>query len=120
MVGDEDHGPVLDRDGDPLRSRIRALLPRLHLLPPLTTVLTIGPHDAEALAERVAPDGDLLVVDGSVDVLEELRANTAAPNVFYFIGWPEVLPLPDASVDEVVGEAPSSEARAEFDRVLRR
>jgi hypothetical protein len=61
----------------------------------------------------------VLVVDESVDALEELRANTTAPNVFYFVGWPEVLPLPDASVDEVVGTAPNSEARAEFDRVLR-
>jgi ubiquinone/menaquinone biosynthesis C-methylase UbiE len=100
-------------------SRIRSLLPRLHVLPPLTTLLTIGPSDAAELAERVAPDGDLLVVDESVDVLEELRANTPAPNVFYFVGWPEVLPLPDASVDEVVCAAPSAEAQAEFDRVLR-
>jgi ubiquinone/menaquinone biosynthesis C-methylase UbiE len=67
----------------------------------------------------VAPDGDVLVVDESVDVLEELRAKTGAPNVFYLLGCPEVLPLPDASVDEVVGAPPNTEARAEFDRVLR-
>jgi ubiquinone/menaquinone biosynthesis C-methylase UbiE len=102
-----------------VRRRLRALLPRLHLLPPLTTVLTIGPDDAAALAERVAPDGDVLVVDESVDVLEQLRAQTPAPNVFYLLGCAEVLPLPDASVDEVVGAAPNTEARAEFDRVLR-
>jgi ubiquinone/menaquinone biosynthesis C-methylase UbiE len=102
-----------------VRSRLRALLPRLHLLPPLTTVLAIGPNDATALAERVAPDGDLLVVDDSVEVLEELRAKTRAPNVFYLLGWAEVLPLPDASVDEVVGAPPSTEAQAELDRVLR-
>jgi ubiquinone/menaquinone biosynthesis C-methylase UbiE len=79
----------------------------------------IGPDDAAALAERVAPDGEVLVVDESVDVLEELRAKTRAPNMFYLVGWAEVLPLPDASVDEVVGTAPNDEARAEFDRVLR-
>jgi ubiquinone/menaquinone biosynthesis C-methylase UbiE len=79
----------------------------------------IGPDDAAAHAERVAPDGDVLVVDESVDVLEELRAKTRAPNMFYLVGWAEVLPLPDASVDEVVGTAQNDEARAEFDRVLR-
>jgi ubiquinone/menaquinone biosynthesis C-methylase UbiE len=82
-------------------------------------VLAIGSSDPEALAERVAPDGDVLVVDESVDVLEELRANTRAPNVFYFVGWPEVLPLPDASVDEVVGLPPTADAERELARVLR-
>ena len=82
-------------------------------------MLAIGSSDLAALAERVAPDGDVLVVDESVDVLEELRATTRAPNVFYFVGCTEVLPLPDASVDEVVGAPPNNEARVEFHRVLR-
>jgi hypothetical protein len=99
--------------------RLRALLPRLHLLPALSTILAIGAQDPDALAERVAPDGDVLVVDASVDVLEELRAKTHAPNVFFLIGCAEVLPLPDASVDEVVGTPAGSEAQAELDRVLR-
>src|SRR5207245_5229130 len=34
-VGDEDHGALLDRRRDPVRGRFRALLPRLHFLPPL-------------------------------------------------------------------------------------
>ena len=80
----------------------------------------IGTNDVGALAERAAPDGDVLVVDESVDELEELRARTRAPNVFYFIGCADVLPLPDASVDEVVGTASSSEAQSELERVLRR
>jgi hypothetical protein len=61
----------------------------------------------------------VFVVDESVDVLEALRAQTPAPNVYYFIGCAEVLPLPDASVDEVVGAPPAAAARAELDRVLR-
>jgi ubiquinone/menaquinone biosynthesis C-methylase UbiE len=61
----------------------------------------------------------VFVVDESVDMLEALRARTRAPNVFYFIGCAEVLPLPDASVDEVVGAPRSAAARAELDRVLR-
>jgi hypothetical protein len=68
---------------------------------------------------QVAPDGDVFVVDESIDSLEDLRARTAAPNVFYFIGCPEVLPLPDASVDEVVAPRRSEEAEREFARVLR-
>jgi hypothetical protein len=71
------------------------------------------------VAARVAPDGDVIVVDESVDVLEELRAHTRAPNVFYLLGWPDVLPLPDASVDEVVGPPPSADAQQELARVLR-
>ena len=102
-----------------MRDRLRALLPRLHLLPALTTVVAIGPADAAALAEGVAPDGDLLVVAESVDVLEELRARTPAPNVFYLLGCAEVLPVPDASVDEVVGTPSGEEAQAELERVLR-
>ena len=82
-------------------------------------MLAIGSSDPDALAERVAPDGDVLVVDESVDVLEELRAKTRAPNVFYLLGWPEVLPLPDASVDEVVGPPPTADAVRELARVLR-
>jgi ubiquinone/menaquinone biosynthesis C-methylase UbiE len=82
-------------------------------------VLAIGSCDPAALAERVAPDGDVFVVDESVDVLEELRAQTRAPNVFYLVGWPEVLPLPDDSVDEVVGPPPNADAERELARVLR-
>jgi hypothetical protein len=67
----------------------------------------------------VAPDGDVLVIADSVDVLERLRARTTAPNVFYLVGCPEVLPLPDASVDEIVGSPPSPEAERELARVLR-
>jgi hypothetical protein len=102
-----------------VRRRLRALLPRLHLLPALSTILAIGRQNPDTLAER-AVDGDVLIVDESVDVLEELRAGTRAPNVFYLLGCGDVLPLPDASVDEVVGAPPSAEAQAELDRVLRR
>jgi ubiquinone/menaquinone biosynthesis C-methylase UbiE len=61
----------------------------------------------------------VLVVDDSVDALEELRARTRAPNVFYLLGCAEVLPLPDESVDEVVGPAPTPVAERELARVLR-
>jgi hypothetical protein len=68
----------------------------------------------------VAPDGDVLVVDRSVDALEQVRERSMAPNVFYLVGSMDVLPLTDASVDRILtGKTPSSDAATEFFRVLR-
>jgi ubiquinone/menaquinone biosynthesis C-methylase UbiE len=62
----------------------------------------------------------VLVVDESVDALERLRRNSAAPNVFYLLGSADVLPVMDASVDEVLATSvPRAEAAQEFFRVLR-
>ncbi len=38
LVRDQDHGALLDRHGDPLRDRLRPVLPRLHVLPPLSAL----------------------------------------------------------------------------------
>jgi arsenite methyltransferase len=76
-------------------------------------------------AERVAPDGDVLAIDVSVDALEELRRVCPAANVFYMVGSADVLPLPDESVDAVVTRSVliyvenKAEAIGEFFRVLR-
>jgi len=68
----------------------------------------------------VGPEGDVLVVDESVDALELLRRETLAPNVFYLLGSIEVLPLTDASVDEVLAtDVLRPDAAAECFRVLR-
>ncbi len=62
----------------------------------------------------------MLVVDRSVDALEHLRDTTMASNVFYLVGSMDVLPLTDASADEILAAAvPSADAAAEFFRVLR-
>jgi len=62
----------------------------------------------------------VLVVDRSVDALEHLRDTTMASNVFYLVGSMDVLPLTDASADEILAAAvPSADAAAEFFRVLR-
>jgi ubiquinone/menaquinone biosynthesis C-methylase UbiE len=62
----------------------------------------------------------VLVVDHSVDALEHLRKVTTASNVFYLVGSMAVLPLTDASADEILTTAvPGKEAAAEFFRVLR-
>jgi len=61
------------------------------------------------------------VVDHSVDALERLRQTTTVSNVFYLVGSMDVLPLTDASTDEILTTTvPSREAVAEFFRVLRR
>jgi ubiquinone/menaquinone biosynthesis C-methylase UbiE len=68
----------------------------------------------------VAPEGDVLVVDRSVDALERLRKATTASNVFYLVGSMDVLPLTDAAADEILATSvPNPEAAAEFFRVLR-
>ena len=68
----------------------------------------------------MGPEGDVLVVDESVDALELLRRETLAPNVFYLLGSIEVLPLTDASVDEVLAtDVLRPDAAAECFRVLR-
>jgi len=68
----------------------------------------------------VGPEGDVLVVDESVEALELLRRETLAPNVFYLLGSIEVLPLTDASVDEVLAtDVLRPDAAAECFRVLR-
>jgi ubiquinone/menaquinone biosynthesis C-methylase UbiE len=118
-----------------VRGRVRALLLRLHVLPALNERLDdrvldgarirAGDKVADVSAglltrgavERVGPDGDVLAIDVSVDALEELRANTTAPNVSYLVGCAGVLPLMDESVDVVVTR--KTEAASESFRVLR-
>ena len=78
-----------------------------------------------AAAELVAPDGDVLAVDVSVDALEELRRVCDAANVFYLVGSADVLPLTDEEADVVVTRSvliyvvDKAEAVREFFRVLR-
>jgi arsenite methyltransferase len=78
-----------------------------------------------AAAERVAPDGEVLAIDVSVDALEELRRVCTSANVFYLVGSADVLPLPDGSVDAVVMRSvliyvyDKREAVIELFRVLR-
>ncbi len=68
----------------------------------------------------MAPEGDVLVVDRSVDALEHLRKATTASNVFYLVGSMDVLPLTDTAADEILASSvPNTGAAAEFFRVLR-
>lgn len=84
-----------------------------------TGLLTLGAVD------RVGLNGDVIALDISVDALEELRANTIAPNISYLVGQADVLPLRDLSLDAVVTRSvliyvdDKAEAALEFARVLR-
>jgi arsenite methyltransferase len=85
-----------------------------------TGLLTVG------AAERIAPDGEVVAIDISVDALEAMRRACTAPNVFYLIGSADVLPLPDESVDVVLTRSvliyiqDKAEVAREFFRVLNR
>ena len=116
LVGDQDHGALLDPDRDPLRVRVRALLP---LLLPLLQRMTILVLDCELLAEALAGLGEdelLIAVDPSAARLEELQRRFPDPRITYLIGDGAVIPVPSASVDRVLGAGSASELR----RVLRR
>jgi ubiquinone/menaquinone biosynthesis C-methylase UbiE len=68
----------------------------------------------------------VLAIDTSIDALEDLRTRVQAPNVSYFVGRVDVLPLMDDSVDAVLtGSAllsvdDATEAACELFRVLSR
>ena len=120
-----------------MRRRVRPLLQRLHILPPLIaqldllfdqarlepgdTVVDVGALLTSEAAKRVAPDGVVLAVDPSVDRLDDVRRASVAPNVFYLVGTAEVLPLPDSEVDAILAPlaVAGPEQAAEFLRVLR-
>lgn len=49
---------------------------------------------------------EIVVIDSSVEALEQLEAELADPRLDYLLGELPVLPLPDKSVDRVVGDFP--------------
>ena len=59
---------------------------------------------------------EIVVLEPSVDALEELMHDLRDPRLDYVLGSLPVLPLPDASVDLLVGADPDD---AEVRRVLR-
>lgn len=73
---------------------------------------------AAARAGLASLDGydEIVVLDPSVDALEALVRELRDPRVAFLLGGLPVLPLPDASVDVVVG---ADAAEPEAARVLR-
>lgn len=76
----------------------------------MSTVLVVG-ADSALVAGALAGlgDEDLVVLDESAASLERLEDEVGDPRVWFMIGGAEVIPLPDASVDEVVGAPVSPE-----------
>ena len=94
-------------------------------------VLDVGTEQTAALIARCAldclgADGSVICLDVSVDVLDELRAACPDPRVSFLVGSVDVVPLPDVSVDVVLGcpmfgsTSEKVEAAREAHRVLRR
>jgi ubiquinone/menaquinone biosynthesis C-methylase UbiE len=74
-------------------------------------VLVVG-ADADRVRAALAgagEDEDVIVLDPAAAALEAARRSFRDPRVWLAIGDPDVIPLPDQSVDEVVGEVPPAE-----------
>jgi len=74
----------------------------------MVLVLGADPALVAGVLERLG-DADVIVLDESAGRLEHLLDALADPRVWFMIGDPEVIPLPDRAVDEVVGVSGSPE-----------
>ncbi|HXR12506.1 MAG TPA: hypothetical protein VN770_09440 [Gaiellaceae bacterium] len=79
-------------------------------------VAVLGAGAARAALASFDGFDEIVILEPSVDELERLLQELADPRLDYLLGELPVLPLPDASVDVVIG-ADSSDA--EVARVLR-
>jgi hypothetical protein len=80
------------------------------------TAAVLGAAAARQALSRLAGFDEIVVLEPSVDELEALMHDLRDPRLDYVLGALPVLPLPDASVDLLVGADPSD---AEVRRVLR-
>jgi ubiquinone/menaquinone biosynthesis C-methylase UbiE len=80
------------------------------------TILVLDGDLLDDALARLAEDELLIVVDRSAARLEELQRRFPDPRVTFLIGDGEVIPVPDWSVDAVLGDGSESELR----RVLKR
>ena len=67
---------------------------------------------ARAALGRVGADGMVIALDPSVDLLDELRESCADPRLSFLVGDAAVVPLPDASLDVVLGRSVLGSARS--------
>jgi hypothetical protein len=81
-----------------------------------TTAAVLGAAAARESLRRLGGFDEIVVLEPSVDELERLIAELADARLDYLLGELPVLPLPDASVDLLVG---ADAADAEVARVLR-
>ena len=81
-----------------------------------TVALVLGVDVARASLADLGDYDEIVVLDASVERLDELLQELADPRLDYLLGSLPVLPVPDASVDVLVGADPSD---PEVIRVLR-
>jgi ubiquinone/menaquinone biosynthesis C-methylase UbiE len=80
------------------------------------TAAVLGVAAARESLARLGGFDEIVVLDPSVAELERLAAELADPRLDYLLGGLPVLPLPDASVDLLVG---GDASHPEVARVLR-
>jgi len=81
-----------------------------------TVICVLGAEAARAALDHFDGYDEIVILEPSVDELERLLRELADPRLDYLLGELPVLPLPDASVDRVVG---ADGAHPEVARVLR-
>ncbi|HEY5100375.1 MAG TPA: hypothetical protein VII54_10010 [Gaiellaceae bacterium] len=79
-------------------------------------VCVLGAAAARSALDSFDGFDEIVILEPSVDELERLLAELADPRLDYLLGELPVLPLPDASVDRVIG---AEESHPEVARVLR-
>jgi len=79
-------------------------------------ICVLGAGAARAALGSFDGFDEVVILEPSVDELERLLAELADPRLDYLLGELPVLPLPDASVDRVIG---GDGADPEVARVLR-
>jgi ubiquinone/menaquinone biosynthesis C-methylase UbiE len=80
------------------------------------TAAVLGADAARSALARLDGFDEIVVLDPSVDELERLARELADPRLDFVLGALPVLPLPDASVDLLVG---ADGTEPEVARVLR-
>src|SRR6185436_7015700 len=89
VVGDEDHGALLDRRRDPLGVRVRPLLPLLPPVPALKRVLVLGLARSGRAAQTALEAGGTEVVaadrtlgnDDDLSLLDGIEVLVKSPGV---------------------------------------
>jgi hypothetical protein len=81
-----------------------------------TTALVLGVDAARASLSELGDYDEIVVLDSDVPALEALVSELADPRLDYMLGGLPVLPMPDDSVDLLVG---ADAADPEVVRVLR-
>jgi hypothetical protein len=83
------------------------------------TAAILGAAAARTALAELADFDEIVVLEPSVDELERLIAELADPRLDYLLGELPVLPLPDASIDRLVGGPPDDPEVARVTRPQR-